>query len=55
MFGINYLKVPPTTHVLHYKRGRVVKSGAGLSIFLLRADVGHCAGAAGQHGRALRI
>jgi hypothetical protein len=33
MFGINYLKVPPTTHVLHFKRGQVVKSGAGLSFF----------------------
>jgi hypothetical protein len=33
MFGINYLKAPPTTHVLQYKGGRVVKSGAGLSFF----------------------
>jgi hypothetical protein len=33
MFGINYLKAPPTTHVLHFKRGQVVKSGAGLSFF----------------------
>src|SRR5262245_57464471 len=33
MFGMNYLKVPPTTHVMQFNRGRVVKSGAGLSFF----------------------
>jgi hypothetical protein len=33
MFGIKYLKVPPTTHVMQFKRGRMVKSGAGLSFF----------------------
>jgi hypothetical protein len=31
MLGIKYLKVPPTTHVMQFKRGRIVKSGAGLS------------------------
>jgi hypothetical protein len=33
MFGIRYVKVPPTTHVMQFKRGRVVRSGAGLSFF----------------------
>jgi hypothetical protein len=33
MLGIKYLKVPPTTHVMQFKGGRVVKSGAGLSFF----------------------
>ena len=33
MLGINYLKVPPTTHVMQFKRGQVVASGAGLSFF----------------------
>ncbi len=33
MFGIRYLKVPPTTHVIHYRRGRVVCQGPGLSFF----------------------
>jgi regulator of protease activity HflC (stomatin/prohibitin superfamily) len=33
MFGIRYLKVPPTTYVLHFKRGRVVREGVGLSFF----------------------
>jgi regulator of protease activity HflC (stomatin/prohibitin superfamily) len=33
MLGFKYLKVAPTTHVIQFKRGRVVKSGAGLSFF----------------------
>src|SRR6186713_1809089 len=33
MLGINYLKVPPTTHVMQFKGGRVVRSGPGLSFF----------------------
>ncbi len=33
MFGIRYLKVPPTTYVMHYKGGRIVREGAGLSFF----------------------
>lgn len=34
MLGIRYLKVAPTTYVMHYKEGRVVKEGPGLSFFL---------------------
>jgi regulator of protease activity HflC (stomatin/prohibitin superfamily) len=33
MLGIRYLKVPATTYVLHYKAGKVVKQGPGLSFF----------------------
>ena len=33
MFGFRYHKVPPTTHVLHFKNGRLIKQGAGLSFF----------------------
>lgn len=33
MLGIKYLKVPPTTHVIQFRRGQVVKSGPGLSFF----------------------
>ncbi|MBI2825149.1 MAG: SPFH domain-containing protein [Planctomycetia bacterium] len=33
MLGIRYLKVAPTTHVLHFKRGKIVREGAGLSFF----------------------
>ena len=33
MLGIRYLKVPPTTYVLQFRRGKVVRSGAGLSFF----------------------
>jgi hypothetical protein len=33
MFGIRYIKVPPTTHVMQYRRGKLVRSGDGLSFF----------------------
>ncbi len=33
MFGIRFTKFPPTTYVLHYKNGQVVREGAGLSFF----------------------
>jgi hypothetical protein len=33
MLGIKYLKVPPTTHVMQFKGGTAVRSGAGLSFF----------------------
>lgn len=31
MFGIRYLQSSPTTYVIRYKKGRIVKEGAGLS------------------------
>jgi regulator of protease activity HflC (stomatin/prohibitin superfamily) len=33
MFGIRFVKVEPTDFVLHYKRGQIVREGAGLSFF----------------------
>lgn len=33
MLGVRYLKAEPTTHVLHYSGGRLVREGAGLSFF----------------------
>jgi regulator of protease activity HflC (stomatin/prohibitin superfamily) len=33
MFGIKFIKVGPTNFVMQYKRGRVVKEGAGQSFF----------------------
>ncbi|MBI5497490.1 MAG: SPFH domain-containing protein [Deltaproteobacteria bacterium] len=33
MFGVNYVKASPTTYVMHYKRGKVMREGAGLSFF----------------------
>jgi hypothetical protein len=33
MFGIRYLKVSPTTHVIQFKGGRLVREGPGLSFF----------------------
>lgn len=33
MFGVRYMKATPTTYVMHYKEGRVVRSGVGLSFF----------------------
>lgn len=33
MFGIRFIKVEPTDFVLEYKRGKVIREGAGLSFF----------------------
>ncbi len=33
MLGIRYVKVPPTTHVLQFRSGKLVREGAGLSFF----------------------
>jgi len=33
MFGIRYIKVPPSTYILVYRGGKVVKEGVGLSFF----------------------
>jgi regulator of protease activity HflC (stomatin/prohibitin superfamily) len=33
MFGIQYMKVAPTTYVMHFKRGKLKRAGAGLAFF----------------------
>ena len=33
MLGFKYLKATPTTHVMHYKNGKLLRQGAGLSFF----------------------
>ena len=33
MLGIRYVKVPPTTFVIHYRRGKVRREGPGLAFF----------------------
>jgi hypothetical protein len=33
MFGIRFVKTPPTVHVLQYRGGKVVREGAGLAFF----------------------
>jgi len=33
MFGLRFLKVQPTTYVLQYKKGKVVREGAGMTLF----------------------
>jgi regulator of protease activity HflC (stomatin/prohibitin superfamily) len=33
MFGIRFVKVPPTTYVMVYRGGQIVREGAGLSLF----------------------
>src|SRR5258705_13271816 len=33
MFGIAFMKAAPTTYVLHYRDGKVVREGRGLSFF----------------------
>ena len=33
MFGVKFIKVQPTTYVLEYRGGRVLREGTGLSFF----------------------
>jgi hypothetical protein len=33
MLGIQFIKIPPTTHVIQYRGGKVVREGAGISFF----------------------
>jgi hypothetical protein len=33
MFGIRFIKVQPTTYLLQYRRGQIVREGVGLSFF----------------------
>lgn len=33
MFGIQFIKAQPTTYLLQFKRGQIVREGAGLSLF----------------------
>jgi len=33
MLGIRYIKVPPTTYLIEYRRGRLVREGPGLALF----------------------
>ncbi|RUA16953.1 MAG: SPFH domain-containing protein [Clostridia bacterium] len=36
MFGLHYIKVGPTQHVIHYQNGKMRHSGAGLAFFYYR-------------------
>ena len=36
MFGVQYIKVPPTQYVLHYRGGKLRQSGEGLAFFYFR-------------------
>jgi hypothetical protein len=33
MFGLRFIKISPTTHVIQYSGGKIVREGAGLSFF----------------------
>jgi hypothetical protein len=33
MFGFRFVKVQPTTHLMAFRRGKVVRQGAGFSMF----------------------
>ena len=33
MFGLRFIKIAPTTHVIQYSGGKVVREGAGISFF----------------------
>src|SRR5688500_16079985 len=36
MFGIRYIKVPPTHYAIHYVNGKVRRAGTGLAFFYFR-------------------
>ena len=38
MFGINYIKFDPMDYVIHYRNGKIVKEGKGLSFFYLNQN-----------------
>lgn len=38
MFGIQFIKTQPTTHVMQFRKGRIVREGAGLSFFYFAPD-----------------
>lgn len=31
MFGIRFIKIQPTTYLLQYRRGKIVREGVGLA------------------------
>ncbi len=33
MFGINFIKAQPNTHIIQYRKGKIVREGSGLSFF----------------------
>jgi hypothetical protein len=33
MFGLRFIKIPPTTHVIQHSGGKIVREGAGISFF----------------------
>ena len=33
MFGLRFIKIPPTTHVIQYSGGKIAREGAGISFF----------------------
>ena len=33
MLGLQFIKTQPTTHLMQFRKGRVVRAGAGLSFF----------------------
>src|SRR5437899_1659304 len=33
MFGIQFIKTQPTMHLMQFRKGRIVREGAGLSFF----------------------
>lgn len=53
MFSIKFIKVQPTSYLLQYRRGKIVREGVGLSFFYYSPTTGCCAG--GQHGHAFHF
>lgn len=38
MFGFNYIKFDPMNYVIHYKNGKIIKEGRGLSFYYFRRN-----------------
>ena len=40
MFGIRCIKIQPTTYLLQYRRGKILRESVGLAGFGTRATIG---------------
>ena len=55
MFGIRYVKVPPTTYILQYRSGKDRSSRRRTVVFLLCSELRSGQGSLGHCGRAVRV
>ena len=55
MLGIQYIKVSPTNHIIHYQSGKIAHSGVGLAFFYYAPYLVDCHCAGGQRGCAVHL